>query len=199
MVAVHRYEALVMEIWTATHVRLFILPDFSTDVMLGGPSGIDSSPENHYDDVIMTILASQITSLTVVYSIVYSGVNQRNIKAPRHWPLCGKFTGDRWISRTNGQLRGKCFHLMTSSCNEQFLRSFWFQCCEMVVRYIFANSLNEESKEFICLEMYILKDNFHNLLNDQWNWFTCLRFHRVNGHNNEQTFKSAVFYSAPVA
>ena len=69
----------------------------------------------HYDDVIMTILASQITSLTVVYSIVYSGVNQRNIKAPRHWPLCGKFTGDRWISRTNGQLRGKYFHLMTSS------------------------------------------------------------------------------------
>ena len=31
----------------------------------------------HYDDVIMIKLASQITSLTVVYSIVYSGVNQR--------------------------------------------------------------------------------------------------------------------------
>ena len=31
----------------------------------------------HYDDVIMTMLSSQITSLTVVYSIVYSGVNQR--------------------------------------------------------------------------------------------------------------------------
>ena len=31
----------------------------------------------HYDDVIMIMLASQITSLTVVYSIVYSGVNQR--------------------------------------------------------------------------------------------------------------------------
>ena len=31
----------------------------------------------HYDDVIMTMLASQITSLTVVYSIVYSDVNQR--------------------------------------------------------------------------------------------------------------------------
>ena len=38
-----------------------------------------------------------------------------NIKAPRLWPLCGEFTGDRWIPRTNGQLRGKCFHLMTSS------------------------------------------------------------------------------------
>ena len=31
----------------------------------------------HYDDVKMTMLASQITSLMVVYSIVYSGVNQR--------------------------------------------------------------------------------------------------------------------------
>ena len=37
---------------------------------------------------------------------------KENIKAPRHWPLYG----DRWIPRTNGQLRGKCFHLMTSSC-----------------------------------------------------------------------------------
>ena len=41
----------------------------------------------------MTTMASQITSLTVVYSIVYSGVDQENIKALRHWPLCGKFTG----------------------------------------------------------------------------------------------------------
>ena len=41
----------------------------------------------------------------------------KNTKAPRHWPLCGEFTRDRWIPRTNGQLRGKCFHLMTSSCS----------------------------------------------------------------------------------
>ena len=26
-----------------------------------------------------------------------------NIKAPRHWSLCGELTGDRWILRTNGQ------------------------------------------------------------------------------------------------
>ena len=25
---------------------------------------------------------------------------KENIKYPRHWPLWGKFTGDRWISRT---------------------------------------------------------------------------------------------------
>ena len=28
---------------------------------------------------------------------------KENIKALRHWPLCGEFTGDRWIPRTNGQ------------------------------------------------------------------------------------------------
>ena len=40
---------------------------------------------------------------------------RENIKVLRHWPLCREFTGDRWIPCTNGQLRGKCFHLMTSS------------------------------------------------------------------------------------
>ena len=28
---------------------------------------------------------------------------EENIKAPRHWPLCGEFAGDRWIPRTKGQ------------------------------------------------------------------------------------------------
>ena len=28
---------------------------------------------------------------------------KENIKAPRHWPLLGEFTGDRWIPGTNDQ------------------------------------------------------------------------------------------------
>ena len=61
----------------------------------------------HYDDVIMTMLASQITSLTVVYSIVYSDVNQRKhqssaslafvreihrgpVNFPHKWPVTRK-------------------------------------------------------------------------------------------------------------
>ena len=70
----------------------------------------------HYTDVIMSTMASQITSLTIVYLIFYSGTDQRNIKVPRHRPFCGEFTDDRWIPRTKGQLRGKYFHLITSSC-----------------------------------------------------------------------------------
>ena len=36
-----------------------------------------SSVPYHYNDVIMGAMTSQITSLTIVYSIVYSGANQR--------------------------------------------------------------------------------------------------------------------------
>ena len=46
---------------------------------------------------------------------------KENIKAPRHWPLCGEFTGDRWNPLTKGQLSGKCFHLMTSSWGIQLI------------------------------------------------------------------------------
>ena len=60
-------------------------------------------PHFHYGDVIMGAIASQITSLTIAYSTVYSDEDLRNPKAPRHWPLCGEFTGDRWIPCTNGQ------------------------------------------------------------------------------------------------
>ena len=48
----------------------------------------------HYNDVIMNALASQITSLTIVYSPAYLDADQRKHKAPRHWPLCGEFTGN---------------------------------------------------------------------------------------------------------
>ena len=58
---------------------------------------------SHYCDAIMGAMASQITSLTNVYSIVHSGADQRKYQGPRHWPLCGEFTGDRWIPRTNGE------------------------------------------------------------------------------------------------
>ena len=46
----------------------------------------------HYNDVIMGTIASQITSLTIVFSTIYSDADQ-NIKVSRHWPLCGNSPG----------------------------------------------------------------------------------------------------------
>ena len=57
----------------------------------------------HYSDAIIGMMASQITSVALVYSTIYSGADQRKYRTPRHWPLCVEFTGDRWIPRTNGQ------------------------------------------------------------------------------------------------
>ena len=71
----------------------------------------------HYNDVIMITIASQITSLTVVYSTVYSNADQRKHQSSASLAFVWGIHRDRWIPRTKGQLRGKCFHLMTSSCS----------------------------------------------------------------------------------
>ena len=73
----------------------------------------------HYGGVIMTTIASQITSLTVVYSTVYSDADQRKHQSSASLAFVWGIHRDRWSPRTKGRLRGKCFHLMTSSCLEK--------------------------------------------------------------------------------
>ena len=70
----------------------------------------------HYIDITMSTMASQITSLTVVYSTVYSDADQRKHQSSASLAFVWGIHRDRRIPRTKGQLRGKCFHLMTSSC-----------------------------------------------------------------------------------
>ena len=43
---------------------------------------------------------------------------KENITAPRHWPLCGEFTGTGEFPAQKASKRGKCFHLMTSSWSD---------------------------------------------------------------------------------
>ena len=72
--------------------------------------------EIQYSDFIMSVMASQITSLTTVYSTNYSGIDQRKhqtsaslafVRGIHHWPV---------NSLHKGQWRRTCFHLMMSSC-----------------------------------------------------------------------------------
>ena len=74
-----------------------------------------SAQPSHYSDDIMSAMAYQITSLTIAYSTVYSGADQRKyqssaslafVRGIHRWPV---------NSPHKGQLRGKCLHLMTSS------------------------------------------------------------------------------------
>ena len=58
---------------------------------------------NHYTDVVMTTMAPQITSLAVVYSIVYSGADQRKHQSSASLAFVWGIHRDRWIPRTKGQ------------------------------------------------------------------------------------------------
>ena len=71
----------------------------------------------------MSTIASLITSLAVVYSTVYSDADQRKHQSSASLAFVWGIHRDRWIPRTKGQLRGKCFHLMTSSWSVIYVMS----------------------------------------------------------------------------
>ena len=66
----------------------------------------------------MGAVASHITSLTIVYSTVYSGADKRKIKAPRHWPCVG-----------NSQMAGEFSAQMASNAEAV---SIWWRHHEML-------------------------------------------------------------------
>ena len=52
------------------------------------------SNHQHYSDIIMSTMASQFTSLTIVNSTVYSGADQRKHQSFASLAFGGEFTGD---------------------------------------------------------------------------------------------------------
>ena len=108
----------------------------------------------HYDDVIMTTLASQITSLAIVYSIVYSDADQRKhqssaslafvrgihrgpVNSPHKWPVTRKmFPFDDvimiWIQinctsswMTNLVIKYMLIHVLGRLPEMNILKSLW--------------------------------------------------------------------------
>ena len=77
----------------------------------------------HYNDVIMNAVASQITSLTIVYSTVNSGADQRKHQRSASLAFVRGIHLRPVNSPHKGQWRGKSFHLMTSSCS--FKKCIW--------------------------------------------------------------------------
>ena len=79
------------------------IANLTSDTTLAADGSSQSS--NHYSDVIMSAMASQITGITIVYSTVYSGADQRKHQSSASQAFVGggEFTGDRWIPHTKGQ------------------------------------------------------------------------------------------------
>ena len=111
----------------------------------------------HYIDVIMTTVASQITSLTVVYSTVYSDADQRSHQSSASLAFVWGIHRDRWIPRTKGQLRGKCFHLMTSSCSAYLDLAEWptYHYTLHLACLSFSVSFCQADGAWLCIQLII--------------------------------------------
>ena len=70
----------------------------------------------HYSDVIMSPMASQITSLTIAYSAVYSGADQRKHQSSVSLAFLRGIHRSPVNSQHKWPAMRKCFHLITSSC-----------------------------------------------------------------------------------
>ena len=70
----------------------------------------------HYNDVIMVAIASLITSLTIVYSTVYSDADQRKHQSSASLAFVWGIHRGPVNSPHKWPVTRKCFHLMTSSC-----------------------------------------------------------------------------------
>ena len=101
----------------------------------------------HYSDVIMSAMASQITSLTIVYSTVYSGTDQRKhqssaslafvrgiyqwlVNSPHKWPVMRKMFPFDDVIMDNAFLQNGRHFVLVRKC--------WIWDCD-VMRLIFPN------------------------------------------------------------
>ena len=110
----------------------------------------------HYIDVIRATMASQITSLTIVYSIVHSDADQRKHQSSVSLAFVWGIHRDRWIPRTKGQLRGKCFHLMTSSWSRKTRKA-------KQNKFMLSDGSSTDDKEIVVKISEILKQKQHHL------------------------------------
>ena len=76
---------------------------------------------SHYNDVIMGTMASHITSLTIVYSTVYSGADQRQHQSSASLAFVRGIHRWQVNSPHNGPASQKRIHLITSSWQNSVL------------------------------------------------------------------------------
>ena len=131
-------------------------------------------------------MASQITSLTVINSTVYSDADQRKHQISASLAFVWGIHRDRWIPRTKSQLRGKCFHLMMSSWMGSF--SGWWEEPAQYLTLPFEN---------IGQGSVIIDSHFHGFafkLHISHKSGFCVRwifaYRRCDNHDNVQFMKS---------
>ena len=108
------YEDEEMNNWNKplNVLQCFLSPTFAVLLVQGKQINDDVIYEHfYYSDVIMSAMASRVNNASMVCSTVCSGTDQRKHQCSALMAFV------RGIPLTKGQLCGKCFRLMTSSCS----------------------------------------------------------------------------------
>ena len=105
---------------------------------------ITTTKQTHYNDVIMSAMASQTTSFTIVYSTVYSGTYQRKhqsstslafVRGIHRWPV---------NSPHKGTITRKLFPFDDVIIQKEIMPIFYGAFCTLCVYFIgFAKSMQE--------------------------------------------------------
>ena len=119
---------------------------------------------------------------------------KENIKALCYWPLWGESTGDQLIPLAKGQQRGKCFHLMTSSCkwktlaylktsmtpHQDFiatvLQAFWVDYWKTYMQYMNLHFIAYRDIEFVLIFILNCKEE-NDITNFEFREQLCIYLH----------------------
>ena len=85
--------------WVPTQFVWFIHPCLAG--LIHWHIGSHEKASIHYNDIIMSAMASKSPVSRLFTQPFIQAQIKENTKAPRHWPLCEEFTGDRWIPAQN--------------------------------------------------------------------------------------------------
>ena len=116
---------------------------------------------------MMGAMASQIISITIVYSTVYSGADHRKHQSSAPLAFVRGINPSPVNSPTNGQSRGKCFHLMTSSCE--------YICAPKTASPCRPNTMIPTTT-IVSVNFFLISKLFISM-----NWFTG--YHTDDSHN----------------
>ena len=100
-----------------------------------------------------------------------------------HWHLWGESTGDRWISPTKGQWRGKCFHLMVSLC---FRATSGANALALTILFMYSRNIPASEPKRLNYKLDTIRTNYISqaILHDvyisvSWDYFPSCLWHNL--------------------
>ena len=124
--------------------------------------------KHHYNDVIMGVMASQITSLTIVYSIVYSGSDQRKHQSSaslafvrENSPVTGQFPAQRASNVENVSIWWRHHVHVSSLIIFKGRRTHFCHAWCFMWLYIYIKIYVQENRFTVTLQYWVTQDYQH--------------------------------------